>query len=104
MTCLGNIIERMDEGQLCDCVQEEMVASIVAIKGNATVPLVQKGQAILLLQRYTLAADRVGVEPFYREETSNIAEEFRNADSDDSDDSIDFDDGGYWQLGITIRH
>lgn len=84
MTCLGNMIERMDKEQFCDCVQEEMVTSVVAIKEDGAVPLVQKGQAIFLLQRYTLAADRVGVQPFYREDTSNMAEEFRNADPDDT--------------------
>ncbi|KAG8915709.1 hypothetical protein FRC00_001081 [Tulasnella sp. 408] len=84
MTCLGNIIERMDKEQLCDCVQEEMIACVVAIKEDATVPLVQKGQAIFLLQRYTLAADRLRVQPFHREDTSNMAEEYRNANPDDT--------------------
>lgn len=72
MTCLGNIVERMDKEQFCNCINEEMVACIVAIKKDQEVPLVQKGQAIFLLQRYTLAADRLGVQPFHREATSSM--------------------------------
>ncbi|KAG8928094.1 hypothetical protein FRC01_006461 [Tulasnella sp. 417] len=84
MTCLGNIIERMNKEQFCNCMKEEMIASVVAIKKNAAAPLVQKGQAIFLLQRYTVAADHLGVQPFHREDTSNMAEEFRNPEPYDS--------------------
>ncbi|KIO18310.1 hypothetical protein M407DRAFT_32017 [Tulasnella calospora MUT 4182] len=80
MTCLGNIVERMNKEQFCNYLKEEMIVSVVAIKEDAAVPLVQKGQAIFLLQRYTLAADRSGVQPFYRENTSNMTEEYRSAD------------------------
>lgn len=83
MTCLGNIIERMNKEQLSSWVKEEMITSVVAIKEEEEVPLVQKGQAIFLLQRYTLAADRLGVQHFHREDTSNMAEEFRNRNSGD---------------------
>ncbi|KAG8915706.1 hypothetical protein FRC00_001078 [Tulasnella sp. 408] len=83
MTCLGNIIERMNKEQFCNCIREEIIASVVAIKEDAAAPLVQKGQAILLLQRYTLAADRLGVQPSHREDTSNVAEEFRGVDPGD---------------------
>ncbi|KAG8928097.1 hypothetical protein FRC01_006464 [Tulasnella sp. 417] len=82
MTCLGNIIERMNKEQFSNRVKEDMIASVVAIKEDKEVPLVQKGQAIFLLQRYTLAADRLGLQPFHREDISNMAEEFRNVDPD----------------------
>ncbi|KAG8922973.1 hypothetical protein FRC01_013381 [Tulasnella sp. 417] len=84
MTCLGNIIERMNEEQFSSCIKEEMIALVVTIKEDGKVPLVQKGQAIFLLQRYTLAADRFGVRPFHREDTSNTAEEFQNVDLDNA--------------------
>lgn len=83
MTCLGNIIERMDAAQLDQHVTEEMVRTVVSIKNHEDVPTVQKGQAIFTLQRYTLAADRWSIRPFYREDPSNMEEEFRNADEDD---------------------
>ncbi|KAG8928096.1 hypothetical protein FRC01_006463 [Tulasnella sp. 417] len=75
MTCLGNIVERMNKKQFCHCVNKDMIRTAVAIKDAAGVPLVQKGQAIFLLQRYTMKADRLGVEPYHREDTSNMAEE-----------------------------
>lgn len=79
MTCLGNIVEKMNEQQLSNCIKKEMIDSVVAIKEDAVVPMVQKGQAIFLLQRYTVATDRFGIEPFHREDPSNVAKDFRNA-------------------------
>lgn len=68
MTCLGNAIEKMNREQLLNCIKKEMIASVVAIRDDPAVPLVQKGQAIFVLQRYTLAADRFGVQPFHRQD------------------------------------
>lgn len=72
MTCIGNIIERMGEEEIHDHVPKDVIDSVVAIKENGTTPLVQKGQAIFMLQRYTLTADRWHVNPYYRENTSNM--------------------------------
>ncbi|KAG8921246.1 hypothetical protein FRC01_000345 [Tulasnella sp. 417] len=68
MTCLGNIIERMDESQVRDHVTKEMIDSVVAIRTNEEAPLAQRDQAKFTLQRYTVVADRWGIEPYYREE------------------------------------
>ncbi|KAG8975948.1 hypothetical protein FRC05_004879 [Tulasnella sp. 425] len=67
MTCLGNIVEMMNEEQCREHVTKEMVESIVAIKEHGDVPLVQKGQAIFTLQRYTLVAERWAIQPYYHE-------------------------------------
>ncbi|KAG9025416.1 hypothetical protein FS837_004939 [Tulasnella sp. UAMH 9824] len=72
MTCIGNIIERMGEEDLRDHVSKEVIDSVVAIKEKGVTPIVQKGQAIFMLQRYTLQADRWHVDPYYREDTSNM--------------------------------
>lgn len=71
MTCLGNILEKMDWVQLHDHVTAEMIQIILKIKVGGDTPMVQKGQSIFLLQRYTLVADRYGIEPYYREDPSN---------------------------------
>ncbi|KIO23661.1 hypothetical protein M407DRAFT_244698, partial [Tulasnella calospora MUT 4182] len=71
MTCLGNILEKMDWMQLHDHITAEMIDIVVKIKVDGDSPMVQKGQAIFLLQRYTLVADRYGIEPYYREDISN---------------------------------
>ncbi|KAG9042194.1 hypothetical protein FS837_011170 [Tulasnella sp. UAMH 9824] len=68
MTCLGNIIERMDESELRDHVPKTVLDAVVALKENEEAPLTQRGQAIFMLQRYTVAADRCGVEPHHRED------------------------------------
>ncbi|KAG9049981.1 hypothetical protein FS837_008331 [Tulasnella sp. UAMH 9824] len=73
MTCLGNILERMDWVQLHGHVTAGMVRIILKIKVGGDTPMVQKGQAIFLLQRYTLVADRYGIEPYYREDPSNTS-------------------------------
>ncbi|KAG9048545.1 hypothetical protein FS837_012614 [Tulasnella sp. UAMH 9824] len=77
MTCLGNLVERMDKEQFCNRIKKEMITRVIAIKEDGEVPLVQKGQAIFLLQRYTLAADRLGVQPFHREAPLSTAEDAR---------------------------
>lgn len=79
MTCLGNILENMDEQQCRDHVTEAMIDAVVAIKGNADVPLMQKRQAVFTLQRYTLATDRHGIQQYYREDTSNMDEGIMDA-------------------------
>ncbi|KIO29290.1 hypothetical protein M407DRAFT_6248 [Tulasnella calospora MUT 4182] len=80
MTCIGNIVERMNEKQLRDHITKELVESIVKVKGREDVPLVQKGQAIFTLQRYNLAAERLNVQPYYQEDMSGMAEEFGHVD------------------------
>ncbi|KAG9048543.1 hypothetical protein FS837_012612 [Tulasnella sp. UAMH 9824] len=77
MTCLGNIIERMDTEQLRDHITQEMIDAVVMIREDEDVPELPKGQAILLLKRYTWAANSRGIRPFYSEDTSNLAEEFK---------------------------
>lgn len=77
MTCLGNIIEGMDTEQLRDHITQEMIDAVVTIREDGDVPELPKGQAILLLKRYTWAANSRGIRPFYSEDTSNLAEEFK---------------------------
>ncbi|KAG8946761.1 hypothetical protein FRC04_011417 [Tulasnella sp. 424] len=67
MTCLGNIIERMDKSQLGDYVTKEMVDDVVAIKTDEEAPLAQRDQANFTLERYQIAADRCGIKSYYRE-------------------------------------
>ncbi|KAG8937691.1 hypothetical protein FRC00_002375 [Tulasnella sp. 408] len=80
MTCLGNIVERMDKEQFCNRIKKEMIACVVAIKEGGEVPLVQKGQAIFLLQRYTLTVDRLEVQTFHREATESMTKDTRIAE------------------------
>lgn len=68
MTCLGNIIEKMDESQLGEHVTKDMVDDVVAIKTNEEAPLAQRDQATFTLQRYKIVADRCGIEPYYRDD------------------------------------
>lgn len=85
MTCLGNIIEMMNAEQLRNLISKEMIDAVVALKENENVPLVQKGQAIFMLKRYTLAADRCGIQPLYREDVSRTADESWSFDAGDMD-------------------
>lgn len=85
MTCLGNIVERMNHEQLRSRISKEMIDAVVAIKEDGDVPLVQRGQAIFMLQRYTLAADCYGVQPYYREDVSTMADESRSVNADGTD-------------------
>ncbi|KAG9022166.1 hypothetical protein FS837_006566 [Tulasnella sp. UAMH 9824] len=68
ITCLGNIIERMDETQMRGHITKEMIEAVVTIKTNDEAPLSERDHAKFTLQRYTTAADRCGIEPYYREE------------------------------------
>lgn len=70
MTCLANIVERMDREDLRRHVSKGLVASVVSIKKGRSTPPTQKGQAISLLQRYTQVANQCGVESFYKEAAS----------------------------------
>lgn len=72
VTCLGNLMEVMDEAQFREYVLKGMIDNVVAIKEDKRVPLVQKGQAIFTLQRYTHAAKRRGVHPYYEEAVSEL--------------------------------
>ncbi|KAG9042195.1 hypothetical protein FS837_011171 [Tulasnella sp. UAMH 9824] len=80
MTCLGNIIERMNETELRDHVPKAVIEAAVAMKKNQDAPLTQRGQAIFMLQRYTVAADRCGVEPYHREEVPPLENEQEGAE------------------------
>ncbi|KIO17259.1 hypothetical protein M407DRAFT_225909 [Tulasnella calospora MUT 4182] len=77
LTCLGNLVERMDARQCRTYITKEIIEAVVAIKEHGEVPLVQKGQAIFTLQRYTLTAERWSIQTYYREDTASIAEEYR---------------------------
>ncbi|KAG8928077.1 hypothetical protein FRC01_006483 [Tulasnella sp. 417] len=71
MTCLGNIVERMDHKELCQHITREVIEAVAAIKESIATPLVQKGQAVFMLQRYTITADRFRITCYHREEASN---------------------------------
>ncbi|KAG8955186.1 hypothetical protein FRC04_009644 [Tulasnella sp. 424] len=83
VTCFGNIVERMNPRQLDKHITEDMFDAVVAFKEREDAPLVQKGQAIYTLQRYSKAADRWGSQPYYRE-TTNVAEESSGTEPDDA--------------------
>lgn len=83
VTCFGNIVERMNPRQLDKHITEDMFDAVVAFKEHEDAPLVQKGQAIYTLQRYSEAADRWGCQPYYREAT-NADEESSGGDPDDA--------------------
>lgn len=55
VTCFGNIVERMNPRQLGKHITQEMIDAVEAFKEREDAPLVQKGQAIYTLQRYTKA-------------------------------------------------
>lgn len=57
MTCLGNIMERMDREELRRHVAKGVIESAVSIKDDHDTPMVEKGQATFMLQRYNLAAN-----------------------------------------------
>ncbi|KAG8915704.1 hypothetical protein FRC00_001076 [Tulasnella sp. 408] len=77
MTCLGNIIELMNTRQLRDHITPDIIDAVATIREHDDVPELPKGQAILLLKRYTWAANSRGIRPFYSEDTSNLADEFK---------------------------
>lgn len=72
MTCLGNIVERMDYKELSRYITRELIKTVVAIKESIATPLVQKGQAVFMLQRYTMTADRFRITCYHREEASSF--------------------------------
>ncbi|KAG8896869.1 hypothetical protein FRC01_011585, partial [Tulasnella sp. 417] len=75
----GDIFEK-----LLARVSKEMIDAVVAIKKREDVPLVQKGQAIFTLQRYTLTANRWRIEPHYREDISSMVDDsWMRGDPDD---------------------
>ncbi|KAG8921247.1 hypothetical protein FRC01_000346 [Tulasnella sp. 417] len=67
ITCLGNIMEKMDGSQIRDHVKKEMIKFVVEIRTNEEAPLAQRDQAKFTLQRYTAVANRWGIEPYWRE-------------------------------------
>lgn len=69
-------MERMDGKELCHHVSKAVLDSALGTKEDSGAPTVQKGQAILMLQRYTLVAAQCGVDPFYKEDISSMTAEF----------------------------
>ncbi|KAG8942671.1 hypothetical protein FRC04_003572 [Tulasnella sp. 424] len=67
ITCLGNIIEKMDEMELRSRLREDVVKAIVEMRDNSEVPLAQRDQGTFTLIRYKAAACRCGVVPFCAE-------------------------------------
>ncbi|KAG9010277.1 hypothetical protein FRB90_007883 [Tulasnella sp. 427] len=63
MTCLGNIIEKMNAAEELSRVQEDVVTAIVKIRDNEDAPSMQRDQAIFTLRRYKAAAVKNGVSP-----------------------------------------
>lgn len=61
MPCAGNILKKIDGAQLRYRVPPEMIGIVATIKDNLGATTVQRGQAIFLLQRYTLVADKYGI-------------------------------------------
>ncbi|KIO23660.1 hypothetical protein M407DRAFT_214165 [Tulasnella calospora MUT 4182] len=73
MTCLGNIMERMDREELGCHVGKRVIASAVGIRDDCDAPTVQKGQAIFMLQRYSIVANQCGMVPLYEKDApSNL--------------------------------
>lgn len=61
ITCLGNIIERMDELALRSRIKTEIVEAMVAIYNNVEYPLAERQHAEFTLKRYREAVDRYGI-------------------------------------------
>lgn len=67
ITCLGNIIEKMDQPELRSHLREDIVKTIADIRDNTEAPLVQRDQAMFTLVRYKAAAGCRNVEPLCKE-------------------------------------
>lgn len=67
ITCLGNIIEKMDEKELRSRLGEEVIKAIAHIRDNDEAPLAQRDQGTFTLRRYKAAADHCCVVPFCKE-------------------------------------
>ncbi|KAG9041788.1 hypothetical protein FS837_011740 [Tulasnella sp. UAMH 9824] len=67
ITCLGNIVERMDGAELRLHLSEDIIKAIAQIRDNPEAPLVQRDQASFTLQRYRAAAMGGSVEPLCKE-------------------------------------
>ncbi|KAG8904683.1 hypothetical protein FRC01_008638 [Tulasnella sp. 417] len=70
ITCIGNIMERMDRFDFSHQITKELIASVKAIKDDEATPLAQKNQALYMLQRYTASADHCCVAAYHREPAS----------------------------------
>lgn len=67
ITCLGNIIEKMDHSTLCSHLRGDVIEAIADIRDNMEAPLAQRDQATFTLLRYKAAAGRYDVEPLCKE-------------------------------------
>lgn len=67
ITCLGNIIEKMDQSELRSHLREEIIKAIADIRDNTEAPLDQRDQATFTLLRYKAATDRCKAEPLCKE-------------------------------------
>ncbi|KAG9041787.1 hypothetical protein FS837_011739 [Tulasnella sp. UAMH 9824] len=74
ITCLGNIIEKMDQTELRSRLNEDAIKAIAVIRDNTEAPLVQRDQATFTLRRYKAAAGRCDVEPLFKEALGQEAE------------------------------
>ncbi|KIO18563.1 hypothetical protein M407DRAFT_246448 [Tulasnella calospora MUT 4182] len=63
LTCLGNICECMDAGELEVLGSKDMIDCVLLIRDSKTMPMVQVGQAAFTVQRYLAACARCGVRP-----------------------------------------
>ncbi|KAG8912856.1 hypothetical protein FRC00_003616 [Tulasnella sp. 408] len=67
ITCLGNIIEKMDQSTLRSHLREDIIKAIADIRDNVEAPLAQRDQATFTLLRYETAAGCYDVEPLCKE-------------------------------------
>lgn len=74
ITCLGNIIEKMDQTELRSRLSENTIKAIADIRDNTEAPLVQRDQATFTLRRYKAAAGRCDVEPLCKHTLGQEAE------------------------------
>ncbi|KAG8924065.1 hypothetical protein FRC00_005528 [Tulasnella sp. 408] len=67
ITCLGNIIEKMDQSELRSHLREDIIKAIADIRDNTAAPLVQRDQAMFTLLRYKTVAGCGDVELLCKE-------------------------------------
>ncbi|KAG8965572.1 hypothetical protein FRC05_003222 [Tulasnella sp. 425] len=67
ITCLGNIMEKMDGTELRSRLREDVVKAVLEMRDNSEAPLAQRDQGTFTLIRYKAAAGRCGVVPFCAE-------------------------------------
>ncbi|KAG8928143.1 hypothetical protein FRC01_006406 [Tulasnella sp. 417] len=82
-TCLGNIIEKMDQAEVRSRLNEGIIKAIADIRDNKEAPLMQRDQAAFTLRRYKAAAGHCDVEPLCKERLAQEPEDLSGGEGQD---------------------